>query len=54
MDFSGDFADFEGPNPEGDFLIRFENASFAGMTDRKWPEFANTGAQPVRYLERPD
>src|SRR5262249_23078430 len=46
-------ADFVGtaisPEP-GRIVVNFENAQQVAVTRASWPEFADTGANPVRYV----
>lgn len=36
---------------EGRFTVRFRNAERRGRTERDWKDFANTGQNPIRYVE---
>jgi hypothetical protein len=42
------------PSPEsGRSVISFRKAEQVGVTRLSWPEFADTGASPVRYISKP-
>jgi hypothetical protein len=51
--YRGDYVG-AGPSPEaGRSVVTFEGAEQVGVTRLSWPEFADTGANPVRYISRP-
>jgi hypothetical protein len=49
-------ADYIGaaPSPEaGRYVVSFEGSSQVGVTRLPWPEFADTGANPARWIAKP-
>jgi hypothetical protein len=50
-------ADYEAAAPapvrEGRFVVSFRAMERVGITRQDWAHFADTGANPVRYLSRP-
>jgi hypothetical protein len=46
----GDYID-RSPSPDPKrFIVRFSNAKEAGFTRLSWSEFAETGTNPVKYI----
>jgi hypothetical protein len=37
----------------GRFVVNFRGVELVGVTRESWPEFADTGVNPVRYITRP-
>lgn len=38
----------------GRFVVNFSGAELVGVTRESWPQFADTGVNPVRYITRPE